>query len=59
MEKTIYKDDTFTLEASKDENNNLRLTQFFKQGSHTAIDEILLPQDQQQALLNYLQNLLK
>lgn len=56
MKKTLYKDETFTLEATKDEYNNLRLTQIFKQGEHASIDEIILPAEQQQVLLEYLQN---
>ena len=47
------------LEAEKDEYNNLKLKQIFKQGDHTSIDEIILPIEQQEKLMNYLNDLIK
>lgn len=59
MKKTLYQDENFVLEAEKDEYNNLTIKQVFIQDEHKAIDTLILTQDQQVALMNYLNDLIK
>lgn len=56
MKNVILEDNNFKLEAENDEFGNMRLTQTFKQGIHSTVDEILLSENQQQALKDYLAN---
>lgn len=56
MKNVIFDDNEFKLEAENDEFGNMRLIQTFKQGIHSAADEILLSKTQQQALKDYLAN---
>lgn len=59
MKNVILEDNDFKLEAENDEFGNMRLTQTFKQGIHSDVDEILLLKDQQKALRDYLNLKLK
>lgn len=53
MKQNILEDNDFKLEVTKEIDDNLRVTNTFKQGVHTDVEEIILTKDQQNALRNF------
>lgn len=45
MKHILLEDDDFKLEATKDNNSNVRVMHTFKQGVNTDVDEMLLTKD--------------
>ena len=54
MKYILLEDDDFKLEVVKEIDDNLRLTNTYKNEVHTGIEDMLLTKDQQHALLAFL-----
>lgn len=54
MKHILLEDDDFKLEVAKEIDDNLRLTNIYKNGIHTDEEEMILTKDQQRAILAFL-----
>lgn len=54
MKRILLEDNDFKLEVTKEIDDNLRLTNTYKNEVHTSIEDMLLTKDQQHALLAFL-----